>query len=89
MWAQKCSVTDLTSTVVSFLVFFCGMESDFNLLLCFFLSGAGSSVIIHDDPTSRGPTAVATDTTAAGPQSSTAPSAAPAAESTHVTPGNI
>lgn len=54
-----------------------------------FFNDAGSSVIINDDPTSRGPTAVATDITAAGPQSSAASSAAPAAESTHVTPGNV
>lgn len=55
----------------------------------FFLDDTVSSVFIHDDPTSRGPTAVTTDATAAGPQSPAAPSAAPAAESTHVTPGNV
>lgn len=49
---------------------------------------AGSSVFVYDDPTSRGSTATAADTTAPDPQSSAAPSAAPAAESTHVTPGN-
>lgn len=50
---------------------------------------ADSSVFVYDDPTSRGSTAAAADTTAADPQSSAAPSAAPAAESTHVTPGNV
>lgn len=50
---------------------------------------AGSSVIVHDDPTSRGPTAAAADTSAADPESSAAPSPAAAAESTHVTPGTV
>ena len=52
---------------------------------------AGSSVVVHDDPTSRGPTtaAAAADATAADPHSPAAPSPAPAAESTHVTPGTI
>lgn len=54
-----------------------------------FVADAGSSVVVCDDPTSRGPTAAAADTTAADPQSSAAPSPAPAAESTHVTPGNV
>lgn len=53
-----------------------------------FVNDAGSSVVVHDDPTSRGPAAAAADTTAADSQSSAAPSPAPAAESTHVTPGN-
>lgn len=53
------------------------------------LNNAGSSVVVHDDPTSRGPTAAAADITTADPQSSAAPSPAPAAESTHVTPGNV
>lgn len=50
---------------------------------------AGSSVVVHDDPTSRGPTAAAADTSAADPESSAAPSPAAAAESTHVTPGTV
>lgn len=50
---------------------------------------AGSCVIVHDDPTSRGPTAAAADTSAADPESSAAPSPAAAAESTHVTPGTV
>lgn len=54
-----------------------------------FVAEAGSSVVVCDDPTSRGPTAAAADTTAADPQSSAAPSPAPAAESTDVTPGNV
>lgn len=53
-----------------------------------FVDDAGSSVVVHDDPTSRGPTAAAADATDADSQSSAAPSPAPAAESTHVTPGN-
>lgn len=53
-----------------------------------FVFDAGSSVIVYDDPTSRGPTTATADTTAADPQSSAAPSPPPAAESTHVTPGN-
>lgn len=65
-----------------------------SLLLCFvcvevwililgpvwFVADAGSSVVVCDDPTSRG-------STAADPQSSAAPGPAPAAESTDVTPG--
>lgn len=68
---------------------------DLNLMFCyvcmlfFFLHDAGSSVIVHDDPTSRGPTTAAANTTAANPQSAAAPSPAPATESTHVTPGNV
>lgn len=54
-----------------------------------FPDAAGSSVVVYDDPTSRGPTAAAADTTATDPQSSATPSPAPAAESTHVTPGNV
>lgn len=50
---------------------------------------AGSSVVVHDDPTSRGPAAAAADTSAADPESSAAPSPAAAAESTHVTPGTV
>lgn len=50
---------------------------------------AGSSVIVHDDPTSRGPAAAAADTSAADPESSAAPGPAAAAESTHVTPGTV
>lgn len=50
---------------------------------------AGSSVVVHDDPTSRGPTAAAADTSAADPESSAAPSPAAAAESPHVTPGTV
>lgn len=50
---------------------------------------AGSSVIVHDDPTSRGPAAAAADAPAADPQSSAAPGPAAAAESTHVTPGTV
>lgn len=46
------------------------------------VGAAGSSVIVCDDPTSRGPTA-------ADPESSAAPSPAAAAESTHVTPGTV
>lgn len=53
-------------------------------LLFVSVRAAGSSVIVHDDPTSRGPTAAAAD-----PQSSAAPSPAAAAESTHVTPGTV
>uniref|UniRef100_A0A7N6BSY8 Fork-head domain-containing protein n=1 Tax=Anabas testudineus TaxID=64144 RepID=A0A7N6BSY8_ANATE len=59
------------------------------VLFFFFLHDAGSSVIVHDDPTSRGPTTAAANTTAANPQSAAAPSPAPATESTHVTPGNV
>lgn len=53
------------------------------------VDAAGSSVLVHDDPTSRGPTAAAADTSAADPQSPAAPGAAAAAESTHVTPGTV
>lgn len=53
------------------------------------VGAAGSSVIVRDDPTSRGPTAAAADTAAADPESSAAPSPAAAAESTHVTPGTV
>lgn len=53
------------------------------------VDAAGSSVLVHDDPTSRSPTAAAADTSAADPQSPAAPGAAAAAESTHVTPGTV
>lgn len=65
-------------------------------VLCFFIRllfvsvrAAGSSVVVHDDPTSRDPTAAAADTSAADPESSAASSPAAAAESTHVTPGTV
>lgn len=53
------------------------------------VDAAGSSVLVHDDPTSRGPTAAAADTSAADSESPAAPSPAAAAESTHVTPGKV
>lgn len=53
------------------------------------VDAAGPSVLVHDDPTSRGPTAAAADTSAADPQPPAAPGAAAAAESTHVTPGTV
>lgn len=53
------------------------------------VGAAGSSVLVHDDPTSRGPTAAAADTAAADSESPAAPSSAAAAESTHVTPGTV
>lgn len=59
------------------------------VFLFLFLDDAGTSVIVDDDPTSRGPTAASADPTATDPQSSAAPSPAPAAESTHVTPGKV
>lgn len=55
------------------------------MFLC--VHAEGSSVTACDDPTSRGSAADAADATAAGSQSSADPSAAPAAEGTHVTPG--
>lgn len=54
-----------------------------------FVDAAGSSVFVHDDPTSRGATAAAADPSAADSESPAAPSPAAAAESTHVTPGTV
>lgn len=57
------------------------------LFVC--VDAAGPSVLVHDDPTSRGPTAAAADPSAADPQSPAAAGAAAAAESTHATPGRV
>ncbi len=77
---------------IPFLFLFCGIYVNVAFChLCFgvFFDVAGSSVVAHDDSTSRGPTATAADIPAADSQSSAAPGTAPAAESTHVTPGNV
>lgn len=54
-----------------------------------FVDAAGSIALVHDDPTSRGPTAAAADTSATDSKSPAAPGPAAAAESTDVTPGTV
>lgn len=74
--------------VSALLSWYCVGAMDFHPpSICVFVDAAGSSVLVHDDPASRGPTAAAADTSAPDSKSPAAPSPAAAAESTHATPG--
>lgn len=65
-------------------LFFCYFQARLGLICAQLVLLAGSSLSVYDD-TSGGDSSA---DTAAGPQSTANPGPAPAAESTHVTPGN-